>query len=568
MLEQRLPLIKLQKRLLDADLPRRHAAVLSGLTAASFYMSFGKVVLSFVVYLLGDILLTVALRRLIREPQSRGWHILMFCGAFTTMTGFLLLAAFLWLEPGEVSKIVALTYVFGGMLSVMLVRSVYLPLTIVNSLPLILFGLFVAIVEARSLEPGDLILLYFAMFVLGSYFTITLGSYTRTHREVALGRDAALARAETQKRFLATMSHELRTPLNGILGMAQVLTRSHPGIGAEVIRDNAASMSRMVGDLLDSAAIDAGALRIDPRPCDPTAEIARCVADWQPRFAAEGLALEMSFGNSLPPRIMADPLRLSQCLSNLLSNALRHTQSGGATLVARWFSGLLEITLTDTGSGLPAGAETRLFRPYEQISRAAGNAGGTGLGLSITRGLARAMGGDVTYERPTSAGSRFCLTLLAPAVPETAAPAPVAGAPASLNASRILVVDDIATNRLVLRLLLSSHGVRVVEAASGREALNEVSEQAPCAVLMDLRMPDLSGFDTMELMRQGGYKGPIVAVSADAAPEQQRGALAQGFDGYLTKPVQDDSLVQVLTKVLGQNDQPQPPAEAIAEAHL
>lgn len=550
--EQRLALLKLQKRLLDADLVRRHVAVLTGLAAVSLYLPWPQVVLSLLIYLPGDMLLTHALRRLVAQPRSQLWLGLMLGGAFTTMSGYLLAGAFFWQVPGELSKIVTLIYVFGGMLSVMLVRTVYMPLTVVNSLPLAFFAVYIGVVESQRLALRDMAFLSFAVLVLAGYFTLTLVTYLRIHRELAMARDAALARVETQRRFLATMSHELRTPLNGILGMSQALIRSHPGIGAEVIHDSARAMTNMVGDLLDNAAIDAGALRIELRPCALAEELQRVIAQWQGRFADRGLSLTLELHPGLPARLIADPLRLSQCLSNLLSNALRHTTKGGVAVAAQPHPTGLEITVTDSGEGLPPGAELRLFRPYEQIgTRQNSTQSGSGLGLSITRGLARAMGGNVTYERRETGGSRFHLTIAAPLPPTLS---PVKGnAPdpdTALRSASVLVVDDIATNRLVLRLMLSSRGVTVAEAASGQAALAHLQTARPDAVLMDLRMPDLSGSDTLALMRSAGFDGPVIAVSADAAPEEQRGALASGFDGYLTKPVEDGALTAVLAAVL------------------
>jgi signal transduction histidine kinase len=551
--EQRLALLKLQKRLLDADLVRRHVAVLTGLAAVSLYLPWPQVALSLAIYLPGDMLLTHALRRLIAQPRSQLWQGLMLGGAFTTMSGYLLAAVFFWQVPGELSKIVTLIYVFGGMLSVMLVRTVYMPLTVVNSLPLAFFAIYVGVIESQRLALQDMAFLGFAVLVLAGYFTLTLVTYLRIHRELAMARDGALARVETQRRFLATMSHELRTPLNGILGMSQALTRSHPGIGAEVIHDSARAMTNMVGDLLDNAAIDAGALRIELRPCALAEELQRVIAQWQGRFADRGLSLTLELHPGLPARVVTDPLRLSQCLSNLLSNALRHTAEGGVVVAACPHPTGLEISVTDSGEGLPPGTEARLFRPYEQIgTRQKSGQSGSGLGLSITRGLARAMGGNVTYERPETGGSRFRLTVAAPLPPVlslTEGNAPDLGT--TLRHALVLVVDDIATNRLVLRLLLSSRGVKVAEAASGQAALAYLQTARPDAVLMDLRMPGLSGSDTLALMRTAGFDGPVIAVSADVAPEGQRGALAAGFDGYLTKPVEDSALTAILIGALG-----------------
>lgn len=550
--EQRLALLRLQKRLLDADLLRRNGAIVVGLISASLFLTPWQIALSLAAYVPGDVLLTQSLRRLIANPQSRLWVALVLLGAFWSMTAYLLPAAILWLVPGVTPKVAAVIYTFGGMLSIMLVRTVYLPMTVANSLPLVGMAGFVAVQEFDSLPPKELAFLAFAVSVLAGYFILTLANYLRIHRELALARDGALARLETQRRFLATMSHELRTPLNGILGVSQALSQSHPGIGAEVIRDSARAMTTMVGDLLDHAAIDAGALRISPKPCDPADEISRLMALWHSRFAEQGLELTLILAPNLPARILTDPVRLAQCVSNLLANALHHTPSGQVLVELKPHPIGLQIIVTDSGSGLPIGAEQRLFRPYEQLAPTTERKG-TGLGLSITRGLARAMGGDLVFERPIEGGARFRLTFRAevppPARPEPPQTTPSAR-PGTLAKRRMLVVDDIATNRLVLRLLLTTHQADVTEAASGQAALSSLDHGIPDAILLDLRMPGLSGQETLTRLRDRGFTGPVIAVSADAAPEEQRGAIDFGFDGYLTKPVEEDALVTTLTTAL------------------
>lgn len=553
--DQQLALLKVQKRLLDDDLVRRNMAIFVGLISSALFLTPLQIAIGFATYLPADVALTLALGRLIGSPTSRFWFGAVLFSAFWAMSSYLLPAAMLWQVPGPASKVGAVIYTVGGMLSIMLVRTVYRPMTIANSLPLLGMIVFVAVSERNSVPPVELAFLTFAMAVLAGYFALTLNSYLRIHSELSMARDAALARVETQRRFLATMSHELRTPLNGILGVSQALVQSHPDIGAEVIRDSARAMTRMVGDLLDHAAIDAGALRIAPRPCNPVDEVQRLSALWQARFAEKGLELTLTLGAKLPEQIMADPVRLAQCVSNLLANALHHTPSGTVELALSRSPVGLQITVTDSGPGLPAGAEQRLFRPYEQIQTAdPARRKGSGLGLSISRGLARAMGGDLVFERPIQGGARFRLTFRAeaPAPSAVRVSTPTTAAPRHdlLANLRVLVVDDIATNRLVLRLLLAQHQSIVAEAQSGQAALQALAEVRPEVILLDLRMPGLSGQETLTRLRDAGFGGPIIAVSADAAPEEQRGAIAFGFDGYLIKPVEESALVAVISKTL------------------
>jgi signal transduction histidine kinase/ActR/RegA family two-component response regulator len=557
--DQRSVQIALQKRMIDADTPRRMVAVFASGLLALMYLTPFQVVLFLGLYFPSELALMAALRRIADRPQSRPALLALQLAAFCNMSAYLLPAAFLWLEPAVTPKIGALLFVFGGMLSVMLVRSAFLPMTVANSLPLAALACILGYVEYRTADLRDQLFLTIAVSVLAGYFVVTLRNALRINRTLSLARDAALARVETQRRFLATMSHELRTPLNGILGMAQEINGSHPGIGAEVICDSARDMAVLVGDLLDNAAIEAGALRIKREPARLEGLVQRLEDRWLPAYKARGLVLSFDLSPDLRAPLMIDPLRLSQCLSNLLSNALRHTVKGGAALRIRPHALGLSASVTDSGPGLTHEMEAQLFQPFAaQALDAADSGPSTGLGLSICRGLARAMGGDLTFERPAEGGSRFVLTISA--APATEAPAAraetVASAPdmaQALQGKRILVVDDIATNRLVLRLMLRKFGCQCHEAASGEEALAILASATDAPVdltLMDIRMPGLSGFETLARKRATGCQSPVIAVSADAAPDEQAEALAHGFDGYLTKPVEEEVLLALLYRVL------------------
>lgn len=560
MQETRLSSLRLQKRLLDADLTRRLAGTAAAHLLSCLFIPVWQAGLCFALFLGADTLMRQGLARLIADPASRVWLLAHLVGGFLAMSFYLMPAALVWVMPGIAPKLGGLIAVFGAMLSVLLVRTVYLPQAVANSLPLAGMAGFIIWQEYAATTTFEIVYLMLCLSVLGWYFILALIKFNQHQRELAQARDTALARAETQKRFLATMSHELRTPLNGILGMAQDIAARHPGLGAEVICDSARDMSVMVGDLLDKAAIDAGALRINLRPVSPATEFARLREAWQDRFATKGLHLTLELAPGLPAQMMADGLRLSQCLSNLLSNALRWTGAGGTVALAAGSHPTgVQITVTDNGPGLPAGAEQALFQPYASFGATDGQPGqGTGLGLSISRGLARAMGGDLVFERPVDGGARFRLVLPAIAVKTGDHPPPPPEDPARGTAAlrpgvRVMVVDDIGTNRLVLRLVLQRHGFVVAEAASGDEAVELLSAppaQPPDAILMDLRMPGLSGEDTLQRLRRAGIGCPVLAVSADAAPETHLAVMARGFDGYLTKPVEEHRLLESLDQVL------------------
>ena len=556
-----------QKALLDEDLPLRLIVAPLAILLTGIFLPIWLPLTAGVIYLGVEFIQQLLLRRLEQDGFRRGKsYLLILINSGLGMSCFVLPPTVLWFEPGEVAELGAFIYIIGAFLAVTLVRPVILPLALANCLPLALALLVILGDLVTRLDQHELIFLLAALALLVAYFIVALLNNHKMQHELAQARDAALARAETQARFLATMSHELRTPLNGILGMAQVLAERGAGAvtEAEVIRESARAMAVLVGDLLDNAAIEAGALRIEPRPVDPVETVAAQIRLWQPRFAERGLTLSFSPHPDLAGLVRVDPLRLAQCLGNLLSNALRSTRTGGARVDLALTPDGLDLTVTDTGQGLPEGAEDRLFRPYEPIHPdGAQPGGGTGLGLAISRGMARAMGGDLRFERPVGGGARFRLTIRAPRLEAEAAdqtsrlaidPAPLATAAriSRLEGRRVLVVDDIATNRLVLRLLLRGFGVVTEEAPDGDAALIALALTAFDAVLMDVRMPGLSGPATLEQLRAAGHDLPVIAVSADAGSDDRSRALAQGFSGYLVKPVEAEQLEKALAEVLGQ----------------
>lgn len=572
MQDQELAQIVLQKRMLDADLPRRTMAILGSGLAGLFFLTPVKVALYLCLYFPCDMALGAALTRLIDRPTSKARLRVVQVAAFACMSTYLIPAVLLWQVAGSTAKAGAMIHIFGGMLSIMLVRTAYRPMTIANSLPLAGVVPIIAILETETEGSGDQIFLGAAVLILAGYFILTLQAALRSNRALAGARDAALARVETQRRFLATMSHELRTPLNGILGIAQGLVASHPGQGAESICDSAREMSAMVDDLLDNAAIEAGALRIVRRPVHLSQMMQRLEERWLAAFTEKNLRLRLTISPDLPEWMMLDPLRLSQCLSNLLGNALRLTASGGVSVDLIPHPGGLEAVVCDTGPGLPDGMETRLFRAFELIHIPGGDQRpGTGLGLSISRGIARAMGGNLVYQKQETGGSRFRLTIatesalweetpVSPAdnsflsKPETQTKADATPTQDDLPAGKtILLVDDIATNLLVLRILLNGMGLRTVEAASGAEALRllqDPTNPAPDAALMDIRMPELSGIETLARMREAGHGFPVIAVTADTGIEGRAEVLALGFGGHVSKPVESAELRRVLVQAL------------------
>lgn len=379
------------------------------------------------------------------------------------------------------------------------------------------------------------------------------------HDGMARERVAAKTADRAKSRFLTQMSHELRTPLNAILGLGHAeLAHARDSASIErlqLVTDAARSLAVILDDILDMAAVEAGRLPIRPVTCNIANELDAAAALYRPLCHGQGLTFSVTLAPDLPAHAQIDTQRLRQCLSNLFSNALKHTISGGVQMKARLNeSGLLAVTVSDTGTGIAPDIADRLFEPFQ---RGASDAPGSGLGLSISRSLARAMGGDlVLLPADKHAGASFLLTLALGAVPDaqTATPPQTAQTQiADMQGRTVLVVDDIATNRLVARAHLALYGVTVTEAASGAAAVEMIRASAPDLVLLDMNMPGMDGIATLKNIRalpSRAARLPVIAMTADATNDHRRRYLEAGLDGYLAKPLTPEAVADLLAQHL------------------
>ncbi|HEX6882187.1 MAG TPA: ATP-binding protein [Planctomycetota bacterium] len=378
-------------------------------------------------------------------------------------------------------------------------------------------------------------------------------------REQAL---AQLERAvEAEKRanaykseFLASMSHELRTPMNAIRGYAELLARGTADRALEELwlrnlRRSSEYLLGLVHDVLDLSKIEAGHMQPERQPT-ALAEVLAGVEDLLAPLAREkSLDFAVVLEGPCPATFESDPTRLKQILLNLAGNAIKFTARGSVRIRVRACAAdALELVVQDTGSGIPAEAMERLFQPFTQVNQ---RAGGTGLGLKISRSLARLLGGDVTAESTVGAGSTFTLrlplrgaegTLLA--LPPRSEPArePARELPASLRGRRILVVDDSLENREVLRFLLEEAGAQCTAAGDGREGVERARaaqrEGQPFdAVLMDMNMPIVDGFEATRALVAAGVESPVIALTALALAGDEERCRAAGCVAYVTKPI-------------------------------
>ncbi|MFN7056671.1 ATP-binding protein [Hyphomonas sp.] len=408
----------------------------------------------------------------------------------------------------------------------------------------------------------------------GNMVFITYIRDVREERRRAHELRDALHRAEQATRlkseFLANMSHEIRTPLNGVLGMAQVLT--HSGLSPQqaeqvnVILESGKTLMVLLNDILDLSKIEAGRLEMSPVPGDVRHKLSSLFRLHETAAKEKGIGLRLHVDPSVPSRLVFDPVRIRQCISNLVSNAIKFTSKGEVLTVmtaAETGDGdhLVTVHVTDTGCGIDNAKLDRIFESFAQEDGSTTRKfGGTGLGLSITRKLARLMGGDVTVVSEPGRGSVFTLTFRAeaadmmhPAASSKPELRPVKATRAGLTGCRALVVDDNGINRRVARSFLEYYGIVIGEAADGHQALEALQREPWDIVLMDIHMPGLDGAEAFRRLRLSDSPGrmvPVIALTADSMHGDREKYLAMGFDGYVSKPIDERTLTAMISRLL------------------
>lgn len=383
----------------------------------------------------------------------------------------------------------------------------------------------------------------------------------RLDEALARARDAAEAASHAKSAFLANTSHELRTPLNGLLGMAQLartpgMDEGRRAMYLDQIVDSAQSLAMIVSDILDLSKIEAGRLAIETAVFDLGTMLQSLRRSYATLAASHGLTLALESGPGLGT-VAGDALRVRQILTNYLGNAIKFTATGGVRLLARRLAGArVRFEVIDTGPGIDAATQARLFKPFTQADESTTRRyGGTGLGLSICRELASLMGGEVGVCSTPGRGSCFWVELpLPPAAIAAGEPAVVVDAAATHDA-HVLMVDDNEVNMMVAVAQLEQFGVRVGRAVDGRQALDAVYAADAAGdpydlVFMDLQMPDLSGYEvTRELRRtHAPQQLPIIAHTAAALVHVRDAALSAGMNDFLGKPTDAELLRRMVAK--------------------
>jgi len=411
--------------------------------------------------------------------------------------------------------------------------------------------------------------------VLASFDDVTL--LEEKKKELNTAKEAAESANRAKSEFLANMSHEIRTPMNAVLGFTDVLRR---GLADSVeqqvhyldtIHTNGTHLLELINDILDLSKVEAGHLELESMET-PLHKMAFDVVEVLGVKAREkGITLNYESAGKVPDLILSDPTRLRQILTNLVGNAIKFTSKGGVRLVSRVITTRgqqeLVIEVCDTGIGMKPESLNRLFKAFMQADTSTTRQfGGTGLGLVISRKFAQAMSGDITVTSELGKGSTF--TVRIPLLPSTSArwiDAQAAGQelvknrasrgidPSQLRmkAARVLVVDDGEPNRELIRLVLRRAGLTVDEAEDGEQAIVAVQKAKYDAILMDMQMPVMDGYEAATLLRDMGHAMPIIALTGHAMKGDEEKCRAAGCTGYLTKPVSIDELLKTVAAIVG-----------------
>lgn len=376
--------------------------------------------------------------------------------------------------------------------------------------------------------------------------------------------------ASAKSDFLANMSHEIRTPMNGVLGFAELMLQGDLGPDelryTEMIVESGRSMMLLLNDILDLSKIEAGQIVIDKGPIDLHATLDECLALHRPSAKKRGLELTLTGDgadqSSSMPMVVTDGLRLRQIALNLIGNAVKFTESGRVQVGYRFANGQLQVRVKDTGIGISPARVEQIFHPFTQGEKeTARRFGGTGLGLTISRQLAELLGGGIDVESVPGVGSVFTLTL--PATSMEREPPAARETPAVIpedlpQHARILLVEDHDVNRLLVTEMLERCGQSVDIAHDGNEAISMVMDsvvrdRAYDLVLMDVQMPDCDGYEATRAIREAGIGPdllPIIALTANAFPEDVAAAKEAGMQAHLAKPIDFAHLAQALQRWL------------------
>lgn len=407
----------------------------------------------------------------------------------------------------------------------------------------------------------------------------------RKIRELKSAQEIVARANQAKSEFLANMSHEVRTPMTAILGYSEALKEklnskdSHEFL--DIIQKNGVHLLQVINDILDISKIEMGNFEIMKVDFSPAKILQQIVEEFELQASQKGLCLYTKYHDSIPATIQSDPLRMKQVLLNLVSNAIKFTESGSIYLEIRMLSqpkndSLLQYIVSDTGIGIPKEKMKYIFEPFAQVdSSTSRNYGGTGVGLTLSHKLVQLLGGNLSVQSTVNHGSVFTVTINVneknnwkqsnQSKQEFCSRSSVRRVLCNQDKKtvsqdmkgKILLVDDTKEIRKLFSYMLNKMGLEVVTASNGKEAVDLVHEAITKdtfyhVILMDMQMPVMNGYEATQLLRAQRNQIPIIAITAHTLVSDREKCLAAGCTEYLSKPIKYEVLREVVHRYLPQ----------------
>ncbi|MEI2737967.1 MAG: response regulator [Chitinophagaceae bacterium] len=406
--------------------------------------------------------------------------------------------------------------------------------------------------------PGSISFVSF-MYNNKWYKKITISDITEKNNilaELRVAKMKAEESANSKSQFLSHMSHELRTPLNGIIGSTNLLLQSEflaeQKEQLSVLKFTSEHMMNLINDILDLSKLDADRIQLERTEVNIGEFVNKISLPFVSQFENKGIALRVIIDKKVRLPLLADPTRLNQVLTNLLSNAFKFTDRGSVTLEVKGISlrsdyNTIEFSVADTGIGISVDKQEQIFEQFKQADiKTTRKYGGTGLGLTISQKLVGIMGGELKVESKNNEGSRFYFQITLPVHHDRkniSISEPVSLADdQNLNSIKVLVAEDNPINMMIVSKFLEKWGVTYEKAKNGLEAVFLFQKSTFDVVLMDLEMPEMDGYEALSEIRKLNPDVPAVAFTAAIFDNMKEDLIKKGFDDYLQKPFRPEDL--------------------------